>query len=91
MNNWVITTGDGNTIKSGVNIEGLDFSRVPNTVHALQWFSTTSSGWIEHKDPTTNFMTTNENITSLPSWAVDIFTAYDTALAAQQTIVQTTG
>jgi hypothetical protein len=84
MNNWAITSGDGNTIKIGTSIEGLDFSQIPNTVHALQWFPDTNTGWIENKDSTTNILINNETITSLPAWAVSIFAAYDTALAAQQ-------
>jgi hypothetical protein len=84
MNNWTITTGDDNVIKDGIVISGLSMAAAPANVHALQWCTANSTGWIELKDPNTGMITGNKSITVLPPWANTIFAEYDAALAAQQ-------
>lgn len=62
-----ITTDDKLVYEDGLCYFIEDFSGVPDNVHALQWNSDTSSGWIEF-----NNNQPNESISALPEWAVQL-------------------
>jgi hypothetical protein len=69
---------DGAVYKDGISYINLDLSSVPNDVHALQFNSTSNTGWIEFTSPIPN-----EEITALPSWAITAMTKWDEAEAAR--------
>jgi hypothetical protein len=65
---------DGAVYKDGISYSNLDLSSIPNDVHALQFNSTSNTGWIEFTSPIPN-----EEITVLPSWAITAMTKWDEA------------
>lgn len=66
--------------ENGISYANLDLSTIPSNVHALQFDTTLSTGWIEFIDnPDGTKSAPNEIITSLPSWANDAMTAWDNA------------
>ena len=74
-----IIRGDGAVYKDGISYLHLDLTAVPSDVHALQFNDATNKGWVEfvitdegHKPP-------NENITSLPEWAITALTKWEEA------------
>lgn len=69
---------DGAVYKDRFSYSGLNLSDIPDDVHALQFNSVSSTGWIE-------FTTTipNEEITALPTWAITAMTKWDEAEAAR--------
>jgi hypothetical protein len=69
---------DGAVYKDGISYNDLDLSSIPNDVHALQFNSTSNTGWIEFTNPIPN-----EEITVLPSWAITAMTKWDEAEAAR--------
>jgi hypothetical protein len=79
---------DGAVYKDGFSYSDLDLSIVPSDVHALQFNSSSNTGWIEFTS-----VIPNEEITVLPSWAITAMTKWDEAeaarIAAEQAAKQT--
>lgn len=69
-----IIKADGAVYKDGISYLKLNLPSIPSDVVALQFNTTTNSGHIEF-----NSTAPNEDITSLPSWAVECFAAWDEA------------
>jgi hypothetical protein len=67
-----IIPSDGAVYENGVCYSGLTWDDTPANVHALQWEGT--SGWIEFNDGSAN-----EDISELPSWAINAMTAWEQA------------
>jgi len=70
---------DNSVYKDGVSYVGLDLSSIPVDVHALQFNDNSNTGWIEFTSPIPN-----EEITSLPTWAITAMAKWDEAEAAEQ-------
>jgi len=71
-----IIVDDEAVYKDKASFEPVDLSTVPTNVRALQFDTVTNTGHIEFRDQP------NEEITSLPDWAVTASNNHDTALAA---------
>lgn len=67
-----IIPSDGAVYENGLSYLGLTWQGTPANVHALQWQNV--SGWIEFNDGTPN-----ENITELPTWALNAEAAWQVA------------
>jgi hypothetical protein len=74
---------DGAVYKDGFSYSGLDLSGVPNDVHALQFNSASNTGWIEFTSPIPN-----EEITTLPAWAIVSMNKWDEAKSAEEAAKQ---
>lgn len=74
---------DGAVYKDGESYSGLDLSVVPSNVHALQFNTESSAGWVEFKDDESGEKEPNEKITALPAWANACLTKWDEAEAAR--------
>ena len=73
-----IIVDDKAVYKDSVSFDPVDLSAAPANVHALQFDTDTNTGHLEFKDAP------NEEITSLPDWAVTASNNHDTALAAYE-------
>lgn len=67
-----IIPSDGAVYENGMCYSNLTWDGTPANVHALQW--DTDAGWVEYNDGTPN-----EDITVLPTWALNAETAWDVA------------
>ncbi|CAB4147658.1 hypothetical protein UFOVP507_40 [uncultured Caudovirales phage] len=65
-----IITIDEIVYQDGVSYTPLDVSSVPSNVHALQFDTELNSGWIEFKPDAEGITAINEELTSLPAWAL---------------------
>jgi hypothetical protein len=79
---------DGAVYKDGVSFNKLDLSSAPADVHALQFNTASSAGWIEFKDDDFGNKPNNQPITALPSWANDCLNKWDEAKAAYDAAVE---
>lgn len=61
----------------GVFYSGLDFSTVPDNIHALQWNGT--KGEIEFYEDDEGEKMPNQKITELPSWVMELKPQWDAA------------
>lgn len=68
---------EGVVVVDGVAYSGIDLAQLAETIHAVQWDGV--AGEIEHKDPVTKKMTSNESITSIDQFqfAVDLWVVAD--------------
>jgi len=77
---------DGFVSINDANFSNLNLSFIDSNIHAVQWYET--HGEIEYKDPVTNHMTENREITSIDAFqpAIDAWQiakdVYDAAVAA---------
>lgn len=69
-----IIVADMAVYEDGLCYSGLTWVGTPSDVHALQFDTSNNSGWIEFNDDVPN-----ENITSLPVWAVNAEAAWQVA------------
>lgn len=69
-----IIVPDGAVYEDGLCYSGLTWEGTPLNVHALQFNTDTSSGWIEFNDGTPN-----ENITAVPLWGQNAEAAWQVA------------
>jgi hypothetical protein len=80
---------DGAVYKDGYSYPDLDLSSVPHNVHALQFNDVSNTGWIEFTSDIPN-----EEITTLPTWAITAITKWNEAesakLAAEEAAKQVT-
>lgn len=74
---------DGVVVVDGVAYSGLALPQLADTIHAVQWNGV--NGEIEHKDPITNKMTSNEPIDSISQFqfAIDAWNIADAAAKAE--------
>ena len=79
-----IIHADGTVYKNSVSYSGLDLSSIPTNVHALQFNDDVNAGWIEFTQDDFGDKAPNENITSLPAWAITAITKWDEAKAAEE-------
>jgi hypothetical protein len=63
----------------------VEMSQVPTGVHALQFDTDRSTGWIEFVENSDYQRPDNLNITELPSWATDIIKRYQWKQLAGET------
>jgi hypothetical protein len=78
---------DGAVYKDGVSYFGLDFSSVPNNVHALQFNDISNAGWIEFSQDDFGAKLANQTITALPIWATTAFAKWDEAKTAEESAI----
>ena len=74
---------DGVVSVDGDVQSGIDLSSLPSSVHAIQWYG--EFGEVEHKDPVTNKMLSNEEIKSLSEYlfVVDLWSARKEQIEAE--------
>lgn len=82
-NRLTIVVGDGAVYRDEQTFINLDLSscNIPNGIHALQWIN--GSGFIEFIDPVPN-----ENIYTLPSWALSCVDIWEQAYTNYQNELQ---
>ena len=66
---FTIVIGDQTVYQDGIPYTGLNTSSIPSNVHALQFDTTTQTGWIEFNRNSDGTHSPNEIINVLPSWA----------------------
>lgn len=66
----------------GIFYDGLDFSSVPDNLHALQWNGI--KGEIEFYEDADGVKPPNEKITDLPNWVMPLKPQWDAADAAKK-------
>ena len=71
-----IIMDDKTVYKDKVSFSPIDLSTTPSNVHALQFDTVSSTGHIEFTDGT------NQEISSLPDWAVAAVNNYDSVVDA---------
>ena len=69
-----ILPSDKAVYEDGLCYSDLTWEGTPANIHALQFNTTTSTGWLEFNDGTSN-----EDITVLPQWALNAEAAWQTA------------
>jgi hypothetical protein len=74
-----IIPDDKKVYQNGISYEINAFDNVPSDIHALQWNSDLSLGWIEFKDSKQN-----QDINSLPDWALQLIVEWDNANHKEQ-------
>lgn len=74
-----VIVDDKSVYENGVSYSGLNLSSVPAGIHALQWDSDASFGWIEFSEIPNTPKQQNQEITELPSWAVDCMNEWTNA------------
>ena len=74
-----IIRADNIVYEDGVSYSPLDMSSVPADVHALQFDTVINYGWIEYNLQPDEVLKPNEDITSLPDWAVVCQQEWETA------------
>jgi hypothetical protein len=74
-----IIPSDNAVYEDGISYAPLNMASVPLDVHALQFNSITNTGWIEFNTDAEGNTPTNQNITSLPDWAVTCEQEWQTA------------
>lgn len=80
-----VIIAETNTVMQGeIGYDDLDLSTcgIPSDVHALQWYDD-DTGSIEYKSETAQ----NDDITSLPSWAIACQTVWQAARDAELTLI----
>jgi hypothetical protein len=84
-----VIVDDKSVYENGVSYSGLNLSLVPAGIHALQWDSDASFGCIEFSEIPNTPKQQNQEITELPSWAVDCMNEWTNAdNAAKQLAVE---
>lgn len=79
----ITVINDDNTLGlDGVFYHNLDFSTVPDNVHALQWDGT--KGEIEFYADEDGEKPANQKITELPDWVMPLKTQWDAAAALRK-------
>ena len=76
-----IVREDGTVYKDGLSFSNLDLSAIPVKIHALQFNNATNKGWIEYAEDESGLRQLNEQIESLPNWALIALNKWDEALA----------
>ena len=74
-----IIPSDNIVYEDGVSYTPLDMSSVPLDVHALQFDTAINYGWIEYNLQPDGTQKPNEDITSLPEWAITCEQEWQTA------------